>query len=369
MILNKTLRGFIKKEFRQALRDPRMRTLLFVAPMIQMILFGVALSNEVKGIRLTTQTKLADTALEHIYQHSIASGWFVPAHPSQSDPFKIIADDEADAVLVAPPEGLTASIEKGRGSLQLLVNASNVIRAQGIEQYVNANIATVIAEDFPKLVRPSPIQFDVRIIANPMLETSIYMVPGVICMIVLLITINLTSMSLVKEKEVGTFEMLISAPIKSWEVILGKTLPYLIIGLINIPLILSVAVAYLGVPMHGSILILGITAMVFVATTVAVGILISTVAQNQQQAMMGGFFFIFASNMLSGTMVPIENMPTLMRYLAYCDPLTHFVLLCRNIMLKGGSDFEFLTIHIGALTIMAGLAIALSFQRFKTELR
>ena len=367
MKINKTLIGFIKKEFLQTLRDPKMRLLLFVAPIIQMTLFGVAISSDVKNIRLAYHPHQNDTALEHIYQRSIASGWFIPAQSNESDPFKQIQFNDADAVLVAPPEGLTKSISRGNGQLQLLINASNVLKAQSIESYINLIIRNVIQKDFNQKDNRPPIQFDIRILYNPTMRTAVYMVPGVMSTLVCLITIVLTSMSISKEKETGTFEMLVVAPIKTWEIILGKTLPYVILGVSNVPLILGVAVFVFNVPMRGSFFILLLSALIFVCTTVSIGTLISILTKTQQQSMMASFLFLFPAIQLSGLTFPIENMPPYMKFLAYLNPLTYFLELLRNVMLKGGDIVVILT-HFTVLILMGLVLIAFSFKAFKKTL-
>ncbi|MGZ3788940.1 MAG: ABC transporter permease [Bacteriovorax sp.] len=367
MKINKTIVGFIRKEFIQTLRDPRMRTLLFVAPIIQMTLFGVALSSDVKNIKLSYRPHPNDTVLEHIYQRAIKSGWFVPARVSTPDPFGQVQANEADAVLVPPPEGLTDSIARGNGQVQLLINASNVLRAQSIESYMSSIINSVIQRDFAQVKNAAPIWFDIRILYNPSIRTAVYMVPGVMSMLICLITILLTSMSLSKEKETGTFEMLVSSPVRTWEIILGKTLPYVVLGMSNVPLILGVAVFVFDVPMRGSIWILLLSAFIFVCTTVSIGILISILTKTQQQSMMAGFLFLFPAIQLSGLTFPIENMPIYMKFIAYLNPLTYFLELLRNIMLKGG-DVRVILSHLGVLILMGAVLITISFKKFKNTL-
>lgn len=367
MKINPTILGFIKKEFRQVLRDPKMRILLFVAPIIQMVLFGVALSSDIKNIRLSVISNHNDVVLGHVYQRALSSGWFIPVSSGKTDPFEQIQSGDADAVLVAPPEGLNQSIHRGDGRVQLLVNASNVLRAQSIESYIKAIINQVVMEDL-KFTKPtSPLQFDLRILYNPTMRTAVFMVPGVMAMLICLITILLTSMSVSKEKEVGTFEMLISAPVTTKEIIIGKTLPYVILGISNIPLILGVAILGFGVPMRGSFFVLLFAALIFVCVTVAIGTLISTITRNQQQSMMAGFLFLFPAIQLSGLMFPLENMPVWMRMIAYLNPLTHFLSVLRNIMLKGG-DFQMVATHLGILAAMAIALVWFSFKRFRATL-
>ena len=367
MKINQTLLGFIRKEFLQTLRDPKMRILLFVAPIIQMTLFGVAISSDVKNIKLSYRPNSNDTVLEHIYQRSINSGWFIKAHTTVSDPYQQIEAHEADAVLIAPPEGLTKSIGRGNGQIQLLINASNVLRAQSVENYMNAIINNVIEKDFNRGKNIPAIKFDIRILYNPTIKTAVYMVPGVMSTLVCLITILLTSMSISKEKETGTFEMLVSAPTKNWEIILGKTLPYVILGISNIPIILGVAVFVFNVPMKGSFFILLISALIFVCTTVSIGTLISILTKTQQQSMMASFLFLFPAIQLSGLTFPIENMPPFMKVLAYLDPLTYFLELLRNIMLKGG-DTEVILSHFVILILMGAFFMTISFKKFKNTL-
>jgi ABC-2 type transport system permease protein len=220
-----------------------------------------------------------------------------------------------------------------------------------------------------KTIGPSPpIQFDVRVLYNPDLETSVFMVPGTLCMLMIITTMVMTNLALVREKEMGTFEMLISAPVTASEVIFGKTIPYVVLGMSNFPLILAVAVFVFGVPMRGSLLVLFTAAFAFVCAAVAMGTLISTYCQNQQQATLGGFLFMFPMIMFSGLMFPIENMPSCIQWVATIDPLAHYMGLLRNIMLKGGGT-NYVVTHIAILAGLAMIIIIASFRRFHTKLQ
>jgi ABC-2 type transport system permease protein len=366
-MLNKTLVGFIKKELIQTLRDPRMRVLLFVMPVIQLTLFGVALSNEVKNIRLAAVFDSKDTVLRDIYERSIAGKWFIPAKSKERDPFTMIEADDADAVLVPPPGGFTRGLGRGDAKLQLLVNAVNVVQAQSIEAYLQSIVQQTIRDDLELTPPTPPIQVSTRVLFNPALETSIFLVPGVMCMIMIISTMVLSNVAIVREKEMGTFEMLISAPVSRSEVIYGKTIPYVLLGMSNLPLILGVAVFAFHVPMRGSLLALFIAAFAFVCTAVALGTLISTYCRNQQQATLAGFLFIFPMIMFSGMMFPLENMPAALRWLSFFDPLAHFMGLLRNIMLKGGEP-DYVVTHIVYLALIAIVSVVASFRRFHTTL-
>ncbi|HUI45393.1 MAG TPA: ABC transporter permease [Nitrospirota bacterium] len=365
--MSRTLIGFIKKELVQTLRDPRMRILLFVMPVIQLTLFGVALSNEVKNIRLAAVFDSKDTVLRDIYERSIAGKWFVPARSKEQDPYTMIEADNADAVLVPPPGGFTRALGRGDANLQLLVNATNVIEAQSIEAYLQNIVQQTVMDDL-KFTRPAPpIQVSTRVLFNPALETSIFLVPGVMCMLMLISTMVLSNVSIVREKEMGTFEMLISAPVSRSEVIYGKTIPYVLLGMSNVPLILGVAVFAFHVPMRGSLIALFIAAFAFVCTAVAFGTLVSTFCKNQQQATLAGLLFNFPMIMLSGIMFPLENMPDSIRWLSFFDPLAHYMGLLRNIMLKGG-EIDYVVTHIVYLAIIAVVSVIASFRRFHTTL-
>lgn len=362
-----TLGGFIIKEFKQAFRDPRMQIMLFLMPVIEIFIFGVAISNEVKNIRLWAPLTTHDTTLSHIYQRALVSGNFIPANfDPNSDPYKLLRSDSIDAALVPQAGGLDRGIGRGTAHLQILINSTNVIQAQAVEAYLKTIIFKVLKDDY-QLSSIAPLKISTRILYNAELKTSDFMVPGVMSLLMCIITIILTSMSLTKEKESGTFEMLISAPVNAHEVIFGKTIPFIVLGISNLPLILAAAMLAFKVPLRGSFFILMLASLVFVSTTVSIGTLISTFAKNQTQSMMGSFMFLFPSILLSGLLFPIENMPLLMKWLSYLNPLSHFLSLLRNIMLKGGNT-EFIFIHVSILCVMALTTILWSFKRFKTKL-
>jgi ABC-2 type transport system permease protein len=366
-MMNPTLKGFIQKEFRQTLRDPRMRFFLFIVPIIQMTLFGLALSNEVKHIRIAAAFDAKDSVMRNIYEQSLQGEWFIPAKTTHIDPYEMIHSGEADVVVIPPPGGLTKALGRKEAPLQLLVDATNATQANAVENYLSSIINKVVRHDLNLKDPESPIHFDVRILYNPSLDTSIFMVPGVLCMLMVMSSLTLCMSAITREKETGTFEMLVSAPVKAYEILLGKTIPYVILGMCNMPVTLAVAIFVFGVPMRGSFLLLVISAFFFVCTCVSLGTLISTLCKNQQQANLASFLFMFPAIMFSGLLFPLENMPSLLRTLAHIDPLSHYLSILRNIMLKGG-DLQFVGMHVGYLFIIAIVAGAFSYSRFKTTL-
>jgi len=370
--MNPTLIGFLRKELWQTLRDPRMRFVLILVPVIQLVMFGFAISTEIRNVRLGAAIPPGDTLALHVYQRALASGWFVSAGTAHADPFHQIRGGDADVVLVSPAGGFTRAVARGSGQLQVLIDASSAIQARSVERYLQQILQEVLRDEFP---RPAtalgdggpPLRLDVRVLYNPTLESSVFMVPGVMSMIVCVMTILLTSMALAREKELGTMEMLLSAPLRTGEIIAGKSFPYFLLGLLDIPLILTAAVLIFGVPVRGPLWLLAVGSVAFVAATVAIGILISTLAHNQQQAMMGGFIFLFPAILLSGIMFPIDNIPFLLKLLVYVNPLTYFAELLRNILLKGGSPMV-VAFDSAVLVVIAAVMLRFSLVRLRRGL-
>ncbi len=364
--MNPALLAFIKKELTQTLRDVRMRALLFGAPIIQLTIFGLALSSEIKNIKLAVFSSPGDTAAVRLADDFYASGWFKPTlFTPGEDPFELIGSGRADAVLIMPPGGLGRAAGRSEGRMQLLVDASNATKARVVEAYaktVTARAAAAYGE-----AQAQALTFDVRVLYNPAMESALFLVPGVMGMLVCLVTIILTAMSLPRERGLGTFETIVSAPLSNSEILLGKTLPFVLLGMAVFSLVLTAAHFIFGVPVRGPLWQLFLAAFVFIITTVSVGTSISTIARNQQQAMLGGFMFLFPAILMSGIMYPVENMPPSVIAAAYLDPLMYFMRLLRSIMLKGGDLHVFWT-NLGALALMAVLAAGLAYNRFRQTL-
>jgi ABC-2 type transport system permease protein len=363
---------FTRKELAQTLREPRRRFFLFVVPVVQLVLFGYALNSEVRNVRLSAEFPPGDTLTFDIVKRALGSGWFVPADDRQPDPFQRIQRGEADVVLVAPPGGLERAMERGGAQLQLLVDAENVTRARAVERYLQAILAQVLAERAAELppgaARSAPrLQLEPRVLFNPSLGTPIFLVPGIMSQLVALVTILLTGISLAREKELGTFEALIAAPIRTWEIILGKSIPYFLLGLVNVALILAVAVVLFHVPVRGPLVVVAGTAVLYVAATVAVGILLSTFCRNQQQATLGGLLVLFPAILLSGIFFPVHTMPAVLKAVAYVNPVTYFAELLRNVLLKGGNPGLIAKDGLALLAITV-TTTTFSVRRFRASL-
>lgn len=362
--MNLTLLAFLRKELTQTLRDPRMRMIVFMVPVVQMTVFGLALSNEIKNVRLAVYAKPGDTLAEEVAQRAEGSGWFHRVPASDPDPFVLVRSGRAEVAFVMPVEGTERAFARGQVPLQVLIDASNAVKGRVVETYLQAVFERVLRDRSPERAPPKLLRFDVRVLYNPTLRTSAYLVPGVMGLILCMITILLTSMSLARERELGTFETLVASPAALWEIYLGKTLPYMLLGLLDVPLLIAVAVGGFGVPLRGPLWALGLAALIFIITTVNVGTLISSFARNQQQAMMGGFLFLFPAIQLSGVMAPIDNIPVLFVPISWLNPLRFFVSLMRQVMLKGTLG-PFYWIHLAALAALGAAAATLSVRRFR----
>ncbi|MDD5305074.1 MAG: ABC transporter permease [Elusimicrobia bacterium] len=363
--MNPTIIGFIRKELVQTLRDPRARGMLFIMPVVQLIIFGVALSSEIRNVRLAVAARPDDAFSRRLADRFYASGWFIPAAPGEGDPFDWVRSGRAEAVLVAPPEGAARAMARGQASYQLLVDSLNSVRARGVETYAQAVLNEHLRDERLSPDDP-PFRFSTRVLYNPTGDTAIFMIPGTLCLMLCLTTIILTNLSMAGERERGTLETLLAAPIAPWEVLVGKTVPFVLLGMIDLPLVLIVASA-LGVPIRGPLWLISLSTLVFVCTTVSAGFLISSYAKDQQQAMLGGFLFIFPSIQLSGVIFPIENMPKWLSWIAWFNPLRYFVIVIRHLLLKGG-DLGAVLPNLAAMAALGAVALYWAGRRFRQTL-
>jgi len=365
----RVLSGFIKKEFKQITRDRKMIIAIFFVPVMQSILFGLALTSEVKNIQFAVVGKPTEMA-RRIETRAAASGWFKIADirgVSILNPADLLIDRRAEAVLVMPDEGAEAAIERGGKPFQLLINATNAVRAQQAEGYIRSILLEVAAEKYPAAAQGGIIKIDTRVMFNHYMITPYFMIPALMAMSSFVVLMMVAGMALAKEKEAGTMEKLISSPATSVEIILGKTIPYFIIGLLVVGFICTIGVVAFGVPLRGHIWELGLTAGLFALAALSAAVFISTFASNQQSAMMGGFLYSMPAILLSGTFFPADNIPSYAHWLVYFNPLMYSVMSFRNIMLKGG-DLAFFWQYSGLLFVLAVSMAAIGYKNFKSKL-
>ena len=370
MVRFSIIKAFFKKEIAQTLRDKKMIGMIFVAPIIQMTLFGFALTSEVKNISISCIYSQRDVLSRQIEKRLLESGWFVTAETAERvDYSKILSERKAEAVLVMQSQGLLKEIERGSAKIQLLIDAVNPQRAVQIENYVKNIISQTVSQELKDTAAAGgmPIDLNVRILYNPSLESAFFMIPALLGFILCIFTVMLTGISLSKEKESGTFEKLISSPVTVWEILLGKTLTYSLLGFIVALSMVIVAYFLFGITVKGGIFKLLLACSIFIVSSCSVAIFISTLAKTQQQAMMGSLIFLFPALLLSGLIFPVENIPVYARWIAYINPLYYLLETLRNIVLKGG-DWIVMIHNSIALGLIGMVLLIFGVKKFSSKL-
>lgn len=375
-----------RKELLQTLREPRMRGMLLGPPIIQLIIFGFAANMDVDYARLAWMDFDRTQESRALLSRFEGSGRFqvVATSEHEKEMQSLMDHGDVDAVVRVMP-GFARDILRGRNAnVQVLVDGTNSNTASIIAAYASQTAATfsrdsLLGQQRTKLVGRTtatggPIQVslpnlksETRVWFNPDLRSRNFFVPGVIVNIIMLVTLSLTSMAIVREKEIGTMEQLMVTPLKPIELILGKTLPFVLIGLFDAMLALSVALLLFHVPFRGSLLVLFLSCLLFLLTTLGAGLFISTISQTQQQAMMSTFLFFNPAFLLSGFTFPIRNMPGVIRWITYLNPVRFFMEIVRGIFLKG-SGLTVLWPQMLALAIIGISVLVLSAARFHKKL-
>ncbi len=346
------IREIIVKELRQAFREPRMRVLLFVPPILQLIIFGFAVNLDVQNASIAWMDRDASRQSRDLYYRFAASPYFEVTHVATSDREAQSLLDHGDVQgVVSVQAGFGRDVLRGRQTeVQVLLDGSNSNTAGIIANYASQVIGTYSADAFIRVLngrlvgntargavnRQAPsIRASSRVWFNPDLRSRNYFVPAVIVNIILVVTSMLTALAIVREKEIGTMEQLMVTPIRPMELMVGKMLPFALVGMLDTALVTVLALVVFRVPFRGNLLVLALSAGLFLLTTLGTGLFLSTISRTQQQAMMGSFFFVLPASMLSGFAFPVRNMPLPIRTLTYLDPMRYFVEIVRDVFLKG----------------------------------
>ncbi|MGA1864005.1 MAG: ABC transporter permease [bacterium] len=382
----KRILEIIKKEFSQLLRDPRMRVILFIPPIVQTVIFGYAINMDVKKARIAWMDRDYTPASRELYSEFKGSPYFrIVKVLSRDEEVKEALDTgKAKAVIRVLP-GFARDILRGKtAGVQVLIDGTDSNTASIISSYATQTIAryanrisleqqnTRVMNRMPGMAVPvrrelPSLKTESRVWFNPDLRSRDYFVTGVIVNIIALVTIMLTAMAIVREKEIGTMEQLMVTPIRPIELIIGKTLPFALVGLVDVILITGVAMLVFRIPFRGNCFTLIGSSVLFLMTTLGVGLFISTISQTQQQALMSTFFFMMPGIMLSGFAFPIRNMPVPVQYLTYLNPLRYFIEILRGIFLKG-TGVAALWSQMGALLVLGVMVLGSSILRFHKHL-
>jgi ABC-2 type transport system permease protein len=377
MILGRIRRVFVK-ELIQALRDKRMRMTLILPPIIQLIIFGYAANLDVKHIRTAVRDLDQSVDSRDVISRFRQSKYFdILFYPQrQQDTERLILNGDVVLSLEIPPD-FSRKLKKGdTATVQILVDGTEsnaAMIALGYVSKILGDYSTSIM--IHRLNREGRIGFEEagvelehRIWFNPNLESRLFYVPGVIASIAFLIPVILTAMAIVREKEIGTLEQIMVTPIRSWELMVGKTLPFALIGLLDVVMIALIGVFWFEIPLRGNPLVLLCGAVLFLVSSVAIGLFISTISSTQQQAEISTFFFTMPAFVLSGFAFPIDNMPGWIQPLTYAIPLRYFLVIIRGVFLKG-VGLDILWPQMAALAGLGGAMILLSSLRFRKRLK
>ncbi|MGJ5815249.1 ABC transporter permease [Paludibaculum fermentans] len=374
----------IRKEFRQTLREPRMRGILIGPPILQMIIFGFAVNLDVEHVRLGWMD-LDNTAqsLELRKRFEGNRTFTITAEAGDERAAQDLLDRGKVQCLVRIPARYSADVMAGRQTeVQILLDGANSNTAAIISNYANNIIATLNqqllreqqtrklvgrTQNGPVLLRIPGIRVERRVWFNEELRSRNYFVPGVVVNIIMLVTLMLTSLSIVREKEIGTMEQIMVTPIRPIELMLGKTIPFAIIGFFDMALVVTIALTIFHVPFRGSFLTLAGAGALFLLSTLGAGLFMSTISDTQQQAMMASFFFFQPAFMLSGFSFPIRNMPEPVQWITYLNPLRYFMDIVRGVFLKG-SGVSVLWPQMCMLAIFGVTILTLSALRFHKRL-
>jgi len=368
------LKAMLIKEFIQILRDPKMRAVIFIVPLFQIIVFGYAVNTDVKHIATAVYDLDNSVPSRELAARLQQSGYFdIITRVDGVGAIRDLIDHGRVKAAVQINHGFAASIAGGRTApVQIIVdgtdpNTARIVLSHAVKIAGRYSDQLLIDREIRRrgaAWQPPEIELQSRAWFNDNLESRNYYVPGVMAQLVMIVTMMLSAMSVVREKEVGTMEQIIVTPIRRWEFIVGKTLPFALIGYLNVTMVTTLAAFWFDIPLRGSLLLLGAATGVYLLSTLGFGLFISTVSRSQQQAMLSATMFMFPAMLLSGFAFPVENMPESIQYLTWINPLRHYLVIIRGIFLKG-VGIEVLWLQIAVLAALGSSILAVAVYRFR----
>jgi ABC-2 type transport system permease protein len=371
------LASLIRKEFIQIFRDPRTLALTFAMPVIQLFLLGFAATNDVRNVALAVFDMDRSTESRALLDAYRAADYFKLAYSvsSEDDLRSLIDRGDARAGMIIPPDYGRRIAEGGAGRVAFVIDGSDPTVAStalaaaaliGQSKATSLAIERLARRGMAQAAAP-PIEIRTQVWYNPDLVSAHYMVPALIGLILQFLATILTATAIVRERERGTIEQLIVTPVRSWELMVGKLAPYVMIAFIDMVEILVAGVLIFGVPIRGSIPLLLLLSALFLVSSLGLGLFISTIAGTQQEAMLTALFFNLPSIFLSGFFFPLAAMPRILQVASYAIPLRYFLIIVRGVILKGVGA-EALWSEIVALTIFAAIIMGSAALRFRKRL-
>ena len=366
----KQLLSFIRKEFYHILRDKTTMMILLLMPIIQIILFGFALTTEVKDTQVAVLVPTNDEASSRIIDKLNASAYFdVVARIHTTDEIQpVFRDAKAKLVVVFEDHFGEKLRHNGTAHIQLLADATDPNAATSFTFYASNIINSYQQELMGENKNPYQITPEVKMLFNPQMKSSFNFVPGVLGMIMLLICAMMTSIAIVREKEMGTMEILLVSPMKPIYIILSKITPYFVLSCVNFATIMLLSVFVLGVPIAGSFMSLVAVSLLYIFVSLSFGLLVSTITNSQQAAMLvSGMGLMIPVMLLSGMMFPIENMPLPLQWLSCIVPARWYIAAVKAIMIEGLGITSVLK-EVGILCLMGTILVTISLKKFKVRL-
>jgi len=363
----RTVGALVAKEFAQVRRDRTMLRLVFVMPLLQMVILGYVVSTDVKLIR-TAVYDFDRSEASREYVRALTAGDYFVARQAELPLADAASGFEAnayDAALVIPEDFSEALGAGRRAEVGLLLdgaNANSAAIALGYAGTMTQRFNQELADFDP------PIALEQRRAYNPEGESVYFTVPGVVATLLMMITTLLTSMAIVREREMGTLEQLMVTPIPTWALILGKTIPFAIIGFVEMSIALAVGVAWFRIPFLGSWALLYGLSFIFLFTTLGTGMLVSTVTRTQQQAMFFSWFFSLFAILTSGFFTPIANMPGAVQLLTYANPMRYYLKIVRAIIIKGAS-LDVLYPEVISMLVFGAVVFGFSWARLSQRVK
>ena len=371
----RTILYFIKKEFLQFKRDPRMFALILVAPIIQLTFLGYAANFDVKNVHTAVFDMDRTNSSREYLDNFTSSGYFSFDYyvDSYDELTELINNGDVILGLVIPYDFQKKINHQETTQVQAIFDGSDGNTANiaagyvmSISQQYSKDIVTSTKNRLGQKIQPfGSVESKTRVWYNPELSTTNYMVPGIVGLLLMMITLILTSLAIVKEKEIGTLEQLNVTPIRSYQMIIGKLVPFIILGFVAVIFVITAMRIIFDIPVKGSIVLLFFSAFIFIMSTLGLGLFVSTVSKTQQQAMMLAIFMIMMPMVfLSGFTFPIENMPQIIQWVTYIIPLRYFMVIVRGVILKG-IGFADLWHQILAMFIIGVTILGVSIMRFR----
>ncbi|MDR1847398.1 MAG: ABC transporter permease [Bacteroidales bacterium] len=367
----KQLRSFIAKEFKHIFRDVPTMLILFIMPVAMMFLFGYALSNDIKHSSYGI-VDMSHDSFSRDFMHKVENSEFFRLHKeyaSISEVMSAFRKGEIQVAVIIPANFKQDMLHLNRSALQIYADASNPNMAQQLVSYLGSfcNQALAQSKEFSAQSQSSDL-VRMHLLYNPQMNSSYSMVPAVMGLILALVCAMMTSVSIVREKERGTMELLLASPIKTIYIIIAKLSPYFMLSCINFVTILIVGHFVMGVPVNGSLFWIAALGLIYIIVSLSFGLLVSTVVQSQLAALLiSGMVFMMPSMILSGMMFPLENMPLLLQFISVITPARWFIGTMSKLMIMG-VEVKYILKEMGVLLIMATGLIIISLKNFKQRL-